>query len=162
MGYIVNGFQFHIRDRVETYFEEVQNDETEIEWDSDEEDSDEENDKDSDARIEENGSRALYTVGYIAFYIDRFTDSRTVGSVDSGVAESPYTYGSGCTDTDTGTNQFRRSRFIFCIDHTDISTKSAFASTTQPSSSTAPSTKLVAWKPPPGDTRQLLTINVDW
>ncbi|KAI5659572.1 hypothetical protein M9H77_28365 [Catharanthus roseus] len=50
-GYIVNGFRFYTRDRVETYFEEVQNDKIEIEWDSDEEDSDkdfdEETDKDS-------------------------------------------------------------------------------------------------------------------
>ncbi|KAI5649900.1 hypothetical protein M9H77_35905 [Catharanthus roseus] len=47
-GYIVNRFQFHTRDRVETYFKEVQNDEIEIEWDSDEycdEDSDKKTDE---------------------------------------------------------------------------------------------------------------------
>ncbi|KAI5670603.1 hypothetical protein M9H77_10967 [Catharanthus roseus] len=47
--YIVNGFRFHTRDMVETHFEEVQNDETEIEWDSNEKDSDEETDEDSNA-----------------------------------------------------------------------------------------------------------------
>ncbi|KAI5667812.1 hypothetical protein M9H77_17665 [Catharanthus roseus] len=33
--------------------------------------------------------------------------------------------------------------------------------TTQPSSSTAPSTNPMAWKPHPGDIRQLLTMNID-
>ncbi|KAI5678160.1 hypothetical protein M9H77_09110 [Catharanthus roseus] len=55
-GYIANEFQFHTRDRVDTYFEEVQNDETKIEWDFDEEDSDkysnEETVEDSEASSE--------------------------------------------------------------------------------------------------------------
>ncbi|KAI5681894.1 hypothetical protein M9H77_03122 [Catharanthus roseus] len=131
--YIVNGLRFHTREKVQIYFEEVQNDETEIEWDCDE-DFDEETDKDFDARTEEKRSRALHTAGFIAFNTDVSTDSRTTRSVDSSAAGPPHTY-TGTSHTDTGIGQFRRSWFIIRIGHTNTAA--------------------------PSDTRQLLTLNVD-
>ncbi|KAI5659131.1 hypothetical protein M9H77_27924 [Catharanthus roseus] len=98
-------------------------------------------------RMGEKGSRALHTAGFIAFYTDGSTESRTVGSIDSSAAGTPIQTQVPATQTQ--------------VPDSSTSPDSSSASTIQPSLSMALSTDPTAWKPPPGNTRQLLTLNVN-